>query len=54
MRAKLTVVKNGGGVGIIIINDKTRLVASNSGTFPMTVITTEDSAEILAYMNATE
>ncbi|XP_021756587.1 CO(2)-response secreted protease-like [Chenopodium quinoa] len=53
-RMKLTGVMKSGGVGIIIVNDKTRLVASNSGSFPMTVITSKDGAEILAYINSSE
>ncbi|KAL2895383.1 CO(2)-response secreted protease [Bienertia sinuspersici] len=51
---KQMAVQRNGAVGLIIVNDKTRLVASNTGSFPMTVISKTDSKEILAYMNATE
>ena len=54
MRSKINAVKDGGGLGIVIVNDPTRLVASNSGSFPMTVITSKDAAQIFAYMNSTE
>lgn len=53
MREKLEGVKSIGGVGVVFVSDKTRLVASNSGSFPMTVITTKDSVEILGYINST-
>ncbi|XP_010692513.2 CO(2)-response secreted protease [Beta vulgaris subsp. vulgaris] len=54
MRAKQMGVKSRGGLGMIFINDATRLVASNWGTFPVTVITSTDATEILDYINATE
>lgn len=46
-------VKGLGGVGVIVIDDESRAVASSYGTFPLTVISSKDAAEILAYINAT-
>ncbi|KAL9244054.1 hypothetical protein vseg_017867 [Gypsophila vaccaria] len=53
MREKRDAVKALGGVGAIFINDKTRLVASNTGSFPATVITSKDGADIIDYINST-
>ncbi|KAK9748542.1 hypothetical protein RND81_02G065400 [Saponaria officinalis] len=53
MREKREGVKALGAVGAIFINDKTRLVASNTGLFPATVITSKDGDDILGYINST-
>ncbi|GAB4832956.1 hypothetical protein Ancab_006976 [Ancistrocladus abbreviatus] len=46
-------VNNSGGVGIILINDQTRVLPSKFGTFPTTVISSTDAAEISQYVNST-
>ena len=53
MTEKLLGVKTGGGAGVVFVNDKARLVASKSGSFPMTVIGTNDAAQVLQYINLT-
>ncbi|KDO84931.1 hypothetical protein CISIN_1g004113mg [Citrus sinensis] len=45
-------VKSLGGVGVIVIDDQSRAVASSYGTFPLTVISSKEAAEILAYINS--
>lgn len=50
---KLEEVKRLGGVGLILIEDETRAVASRYGAFPLTVITSKDASEILSYINST-
>ncbi|KAI9201270.1 hypothetical protein LWI28_020990 [Acer negundo] len=42
-----------GAIGVVVGNDKLGAVASNYGAFPMTVISSKDEAEILAYINST-
>ncbi|KAH9625467.1 hypothetical protein KSS87_008130 [Heliosperma pusillum] len=41
-----------GAVGVVFISDKLRLVASNTGSFPATVVTSKDGADILQYINS--
>ncbi|KAL2930049.1 CO(2)-response secreted protease [Bienertia sinuspersici] len=53
-RGKQLGLQSGGAIRMIITNDKKRLAASNTGTFPMTAISSKDGKEILAYINATE
>lgn len=53
MKEKLLGVKATGGAGVVFVNDKARLVASNSGSFPMTVISTKDAAQVLEFINST-
>lgn len=45
-------VKSLGGVGVIVIDDQSRAVASSYGTFPLTVISSKEAAEIQAYINS--
>ncbi|XVE69691.1 hypothetical protein DITRI_Ditri10aG0011500 [Diplodiscus trichospermus] len=47
-------VKNLGGIGVVLIDDESRAVASTFGTFPMTVISSNDSATVLSYINSTK
>lgn len=47
-------VKTLGGVGVVLIDDESRTVASFSGTFPMTVISSKDGAVVLSYINSTK
>ncbi|TXG52014.1 hypothetical protein EZV62_021183 [Acer yangbiense] len=42
-----------GAIGVVVGNVKLGAVASNYGAFPMTVISSKDEAEILAYINST-
>lgn len=42
-----------GAIGVVVGNVKLGSVASNYGAFPMTVISSKDEAEILAYINST-
>ncbi|KAJ4702173.1 Subtilisin-like protease [Melia azedarach] len=42
-----------GAKGVIMIDDERRAVASNYGSFPMTVISSEDGTKIHAYINST-
>ncbi|MBA0745728.1 hypothetical protein Gogos_008292 [Gossypium gossypioides] len=44
-RNKQDEVKKLGGIGVILIDDELRGVAFNSGTFPMTVISSKDGAK---------
>lgn len=52
-KSKLEEVKDLGGVGLILVDDEQRSVASIYGAFPMTVVSSEDASEILSYMNST-
>ncbi|XVF63650.1 hypothetical protein PTKIN_Ptkin09bG0103700 [Pterospermum kingtungense] len=47
-------VKKLGGIGIVLIDDESRAVASSFGTFPTTVINSTDGAKILSYINSTK
>ena len=44
-------VKNLGGVGLVLIDDDSKLVAEKFST-PMTVISKKDGLEILSYVNS--
>lgn len=52
-REKLAEVKELHGVGLILIDDEIRAVASRYGAFPMTVISSKDASEIRSYINST-
>lgn len=52
--AKKEEVQSLGGIGLILVDDKSRAVASTYKEFPMTVISSKDAAEILSYINSTE
>ncbi|KAG9148514.1 hypothetical protein Leryth_025575 [Lithospermum erythrorhizon] len=52
-RDKKASVMDMGGVGLILIDDNARSVASNYGSFPMAAVSSKDGLEILSYMNAT-
>lgn len=52
-KSKLEVVKDLGGVGLILVDDEETSVASAYSTFPMTVVSSKDASEILSYMNST-
>ncbi|KAK9270459.1 hypothetical protein L1049_026039 [Liquidambar formosana] len=52
-KQKLEGVKSSGGIGVILIDDASRSVASTFGSDPMAVITSKDAAEILSYLNST-
>ncbi|EEF52765.1 Cucumisin precursor, putative [Ricinus communis] len=43
-----------GGIGLVLVDDKTRAVAASYKEFPMTLISSEDAAEILSYINSTK
>ncbi|XVE94521.1 hypothetical protein REPUB_Repub02eG0015900 [Reevesia pubescens] len=51
-------VKKLGGIGVVLIEDESRAVASTFGTFfgtfPMTVISSKDGAKVLTYINSTK
>ncbi|KAK9028906.1 hypothetical protein V6N11_026042 [Hibiscus sabdariffa] len=47
-------VKKLGGVGAVLIDDESRQIASSFGTFPASVIRTEDNAKVLSYINSTK
>ncbi|KAJ9165936.1 hypothetical protein P3X46_020747 [Hevea brasiliensis] len=47
-------VQSLGGIGLILVDDKTKAVASTYKEFPMTVISSKDAAEILSYINSTK
>ncbi|XP_007017871.2 PREDICTED: CO(2)-response secreted protease isoform X1 [Theobroma cacao] len=51
---KKDVVKNLGGIGVVLIDDESRAVASTFGTFPATVISSKDGAKVLSYINSTK
>lgn len=50
---KIETVKDLGGIGVVNVDDITRAVASNYGAFPATVISSEDAATLLQYLNST-
>ncbi|KAK3007322.1 hypothetical protein RJ639_016738 [Escallonia herrerae] len=52
-KQKLQEVVRLGGIGLILIDDDIRAVASNYRSFPMTAVTSKDGAEILSYINST-
>ncbi|KAE8713483.1 CO(2)-response secreted protease [Hibiscus syriacus] len=47
-------VKKLGGVGAVVIDDESRQLASSYGTFPTSVIRTEDNTKVLSYINSTK
>ncbi|XWS25936.1 hypothetical protein CRYUN_Cryun27aG0110000 [Craigia yunnanensis] len=47
-------VKKLGGIGVVLIDDESRAVASTFGTFPTTVISSKDGAKVLSYINSTK
>ncbi|KAF5201811.1 Subtilisin-like protease [Thalictrum thalictroides] len=47
-------VKELGGIGLIFIDNLERSVASPSGDFPMTVVSSKEAADILSYINSTK
>ncbi|XVF35926.1 hypothetical protein REPUB_Repub19eG0013900 [Reevesia pubescens] len=47
-------VKSLGGIGVVVIDDESRAVASTFGTFPTTVISSKDGANVLSYINSTK
>lgn len=51
---KIDNVKSLGGIGLVLIEDATRAVASTYGTFPMTLVTSKDGDQILSYINSTK
>ncbi|GAV56707.1 LOW QUALITY PROTEIN: Peptidase_S8 domain-containing protein/PA domain-containing protein/Inhibitor_I9 domain-containing protein, partial [Cephalotus follicularis] len=42
------------GIGLVLIDDESRIVPSNYGAYPMTAISSKDGAEILHYINSTK
>ncbi|KAK2982266.1 hypothetical protein RJ640_020818, partial [Escallonia rubra] len=52
-KEKLEEVVRLGGIGLILIDDDFRAVASNYRSFPMTAVTSKDGAEILSYIKST-
>ncbi|KAK6939316.1 Peptidase S8 propeptide/proteinase inhibitor I9 [Dillenia turbinata] len=52
-KEKLEEVKENGGIGVILVDSMIKLVASNFGDFPMTVISSEDAMAIHSYINST-
>lgn len=50
---KIDTVKEAGGIGVVHVDDLTRAVASTYGSFPATVISSEDGATLLQYLNST-
>ncbi|PIA27816.1 hypothetical protein AQUCO_07500026v1 [Aquilegia coerulea] len=47
-------IKEFGGIGLILIDNLERSVASPSGDFPMTMVSSKEAAEILSYINSTK
>ncbi|KAH1058006.1 hypothetical protein J1N35_036071 [Gossypium stocksii] len=47
-------VKQLGGIGVVLIDYDSKGMASSFGTFPMTVISSEDGAKVLSYINSTK
>ncbi|CAI9777909.1 unnamed protein product [Fraxinus pennsylvanica] len=50
---KFESLKKQGAIGMILINDNERAVASSFGSSPVAVVTEEDGAQILSYINST-
>ena len=46
-------VKGKGGIGLILIDDLGKAVASPFGGFPVTTISSDEGGEILSYINST-
>ncbi|KAL5995666.1 hypothetical protein ACLOJK_025733 [Asimina triloba] len=53
-REKRDEVKKLGAVGLILMDDTAKLVASKYGNYPTTVVSSEGAAQIKAYMNSTK
>ncbi|KAI3431997.1 uncharacterized protein J3R85_007656 [Psidium guajava] len=51
--SKFEEVKDLEGVGLILVDDEERSVASIYGAFPMTIVSSKDASEILSYVNST-
>ncbi|OMO87388.1 hypothetical protein CCACVL1_09097 [Corchorus capsularis] len=47
-------VKRLGGIGIVLIDDDSRTVASTFGSFPATVISKKDAPKLFSYINSTK
>ncbi|KAJ6684716.1 CO(2)-RESPONSE SECRETED PROTEASE [Salix purpurea] len=47
-------VRSLGGIGLVLVDDKTSGVASNYNEFPLTVISSKDAPAILSYLNSTK
>lgn len=45
-------VKSLGGIGVVLIDDQSKLIAEKFGTFPMTAIGSKDGAEVLSYVKS--
>ncbi|XP_042493763.1 CO(2)-response secreted protease-like [Macadamia integrifolia] len=52
-REKIDALKSLGGVGMVLVDDLEKMVALSSGSFPFTVVSSNDSADILSYINST-
>eukprot|EP00268_Persea_americana_P068823 TRINITY_DN9669_c0_g1_i4.p1 TRINITY_DN9669_c0_g1~~TRINITY_DN9669_c0_g1_i4.p1 ORF type:complete len:774 (+),score=163.55 TRINITY_DN9669_c0_g1_i4:42-2363(+) len=52
-RLKMKEVKGKGGIGLILIDDLGKAVASPFGGFPVTTISSDEGGEILSYINST-
>ncbi|KAL3641011.1 hypothetical protein CASFOL_015979 [Castilleja foliolosa] len=50
---KFNMLKSQGAIGLIVIDDDQRQVPSNFGTSPIAVVSEEDGAKILSYINST-
>ena len=50
---KIVVCSDGGGRGMIVMDDLGRSVASNYGTFPSSAVTSADGDQILSYIKST-
>lgn len=45
-------VKSLGGVGVVLIDDQSKLIAEKFGTFPMTAISSKDGVELISYVKS--
>lgn len=52
-REKLAFVKLIGAIGMILISDEARAVASSYGSFPMASVSQNDGSKIISYINTT-
>ncbi|KAI3846359.1 hypothetical protein MKX03_035518 [Papaver bracteatum] len=53
-KEKMEEVREKGGIGLILIDDLERFVAFPYGAFPLTVVSSKESTEILSYINSTK
>lgn len=51
-RDKFDILKSQGAIGMIVIDNDQRQVASKYGTSPIAAVTEEDGTEILSYINS--